>query len=65
MLSKYWFPAAVVSVAMAAAVATTDPVESSYIVCHPEFVEGASPLQDTVKYPLGAYKLRRRGDFAA
>ena len=32
MLSKYWFPAAVVSVAMAATVATTDPVESSYTV---------------------------------
>ncbi len=61
MLSKYWFPAAVVSLALAASVAATDPVESTYAI---ELSE-VSPLQDTVKYPLGAYKLRRRGDFAA
>ena len=64
MLSKYWFPAAVVSVAIASVVATTDPVESTYVICHSELSEGISPLQDTVKYPLGAYKLRRRGNFA-
>ncbi len=62
VLSRMWFPAAVVSVAIAATVATTDPVESTYVVCHPEV---SSPLQDTVKYPLGAYKLRRRGNFDA
>ena len=61
MLSKYWFPAAVVSLALAASVAATDPVESTYTI----ELSGVSPLQDTVKYPLGAYKLRRRGDFAA
>lgn len=65
MLSKYWFPAAVVSVALAATVATTDPVESSYTVFNAGLSEAVSPLQDTVKYPLGAYKFRRRGDFAA
>ncbi len=71
MLSRMWFPAAVVSVAIAATVATTDPVESTYVVCHseaschPEQSEGISPLQDTVKYRLGAYKLRRRGNFTA
>ena len=71
VLSRMWFPAAVVSVAIAATVATTDPVESTYVVCHPEASchsersEGISPLQDTVKYRLGAYKLRRRGNFTA
>ena len=65
MLSRMWFPAAVVSLAIAATVATTDPVESTYVVCHSERSEGISPLQDTVKYPLGAYKLRRRGNFSA
>ncbi len=65
VLSRMWFPAAVVSVAIAATVATTDPVESTYVVCHPEQSEGISPLQDTVKYRLGAYKLRRRGNFTA
>lgn len=66
MLSKYWFPAAVVSLAIAGAVATTEPVESTYYIpCHSERSEEiCSPLQDTVKYPLGAYKLRRRGNFA-
>jgi len=57
MLSRLWFPAAVVSCAIASIVATSEPVESSYVVC--------SPVQDTVKYPLGAYKLHRRGNFAA
>ena len=65
MLSRMWFPAAVVSLAIAATVATTDPVESTYVICHSERSEGISPLQDTVKYPLGAYKLRRRGNFSA
>ena len=60
MLSRMWFPAAVVSLAIAATVATTDPVESTYIVC-----ESPVAFQDTVKYPLGAYKLRRRGNFTA
>ena len=59
MLSKYWFPAAVLSCALAGVVATTDPVESTYIVA------GPVQVQDTVKYPLGAYKLNRRGNFAA
>ena len=59
MLSRIWFPAAVVSLAVAGAVASTDPVQSSYTV------EAPVVLQDTVKYPLGAYKLRRRGNFDA
>ena len=63
MLSRMWFPAAVVSLAIAATVATTDPVESTYTVAYHS--EASSPLQDTVKYPLGAYKLRRRGNFDA
>jgi len=59
MLSKMWFPAAVVSLAIAGVVATTDPVESSFVIAD-------SPVQltDTVKYPLAGYKLRRKGDFA-
>lgn len=65
MLSKYWFPAAVVSVALAATVATADPVESTYNVSYAARSEAVSPLQDTVKYPLGAYKLRRKGNFDA
>ena len=65
MLSRMWFPTAVVTLAIATTVATTDPVESTYVVCHPEQSEGISPLQDTVKYRLGAYKLRRRGNFTA
>lgn len=60
MLSRIWFPTAVVSLAIAATVATTDPVESSYVVS-----EGPVAVMDTVKYPLGAYKLRRRGNFDA
>ena len=61
MLSRLWFPTAVVSLAIASVVATTDPVESSYVVCNSDPVV----FQDTVKYPLGAYKLRRRGSFDA
>ena len=60
MLSRMWFPAAMVSLAIAATVATTDPVESTY-----SFAESPVAFQDTVKYPLGAYKLRRRGNFDA
>ena len=60
MLSRMWFPAAVVSLAIATTVATTDPVESTYVV-----TESPVAFQDTVKYRLGAYKLRRRGNFAA
>ena len=56
MLSRLWFPAAVVSCAIAGMVATTKPVESSFEVC--------TFVQDTVKYPLGAYKSRRHGSFA-
>ena len=57
LLSRLWFPTAVVSCAIAGMVVTTKPVESTYVVC--------SPVQDTVKYPLGAYKLHRRGNFDA
>ena len=60
MLSRMWFPAAVVSVTIAGMLATTDPVESTYVVCD-------APVQftDTVKYPVAGYKLRRKGDFSA
>ncbi|MBR0300195.1 MAG: hypothetical protein IJQ93_07755 [Bacteroidales bacterium] len=58
MLSKIWFPAAVVSLAIAGTVAGIDPVEPSYSV-------EVAPLQDTVKYPVAGYKLRRRGDFSS
>jgi hypothetical protein len=54
LLSRMWFPTTVMTLAIAASVATTDPVESTYVICHPEQSGGISPLQDTVKYPLGA-----------
>ncbi len=61
MFSKMWFPAAVVSIAIAGTVATTDHVESTYLVEDP--LERFEP--DTVKYPVAGYKLRRRGNFDA
>lgn len=59
MLSKMWFPAAAVSLAVAGIVTATDPVESTFV-----FEEAPVQVCDTVKYPVSAYKLRRRGNFA-
>lgn len=63
-LSRTWFPAAVVSLAIAGTVFTTEHVESTYVVCHSEPSEGISSFTDTVKYPLAGYKQFRRGNFA-
>jgi len=59
IFSKSWFPAAVVSVAIAGTIATSEPApnisENVYYAAAP----------DTVIYPKNGYKLRRKGNFDA
>lgn len=66
MFSRMWFPVAVVGLAIAGTVASSDPVEHTYILSEaPEASVAQSPFADTVKYPISGYKLRRRGNFTA
>ena len=58
--SKSWFPAAVVSLAIAANYAGGGAETPG---AHETFVQ--APAQDTVVYPKNGYKLRRKGNFDA
>ena len=57
--AKSWFPAALVSLAIAGTIANTEPVQTRYEVSY------NAALTDTVVYPRNGYKLRRRGNLEA